>query len=164
MVPPLPFSSGKIYPCPSWIGRVIPLVEWLIEQRKPRLSVVRRAILFRRKRTRRRLRSTRSGNNAETTNNGGGKLRTELKGLSSFMAQCFWTRLIGTLFSYEKLDFSCIGLRKKERERESAQAKFTMNTPSTGEQFTFSINIGYLDKCLISVVLRAVSRQKDLFY
>lgn len=37
----------------------------------------------------RRLRSTRSGNNAETANNGGGKLRRELKGLSSFIARYF---------------------------------------------------------------------------
>lgn len=79
-------------PVPATTPRKDPFVDWPSYSaggmahrttRATRLGVVRWAILFPRKRTRRRLCSARSGNNVKTTNNGGGKLRTELKGLSS---------------------------------------------------------------------------------
>lgn len=82
------------------------------------------------------------------------------------MAQCFWMRLIGTFFSYEKLNFSCTARPERDRggrekggrkEGKRAQAEPTMNTRSTREQFSFfSINIGYLDKSVISVAIYTV--------
>lgn len=61
---------------------------WLVEHRRATNSRCRAAgdFILPETNSTRRLRSTRSGNNAETANNGGGKLRRELKGLSSFIA------------------------------------------------------------------------------
>lgn len=78
--------------------------------------------------------STRGGNNAETTNNDGGKLRTELKGLSSLMAQCFWTRLIGTFFFLRKTQFFVYHVM---REREGGEGR-----KRDGIHHEYSINAG----------------------
>lgn len=84
-----PPSTGKIFPYPSRIGRVWPgYFAGEMAHRTPKATdfgIARWAILFRRKRTLDDV-VVRA---VETTNNGGGKLRRELKGLSSFMARYF---------------------------------------------------------------------------